>query len=131
MKIKVCEKNRSKIEKAIEAVQAKAKARTIDADDIFRYCDRLSDTYKMIPKKALNSATFEVDKHAQSFPGAYHGIPESTQFELAFTSSGGFFLTEVKRTRTRGGAYEIVAWLPTEAKEALLSAYTTPVKYGL
>lgn len=130
MKIKVTEQNRAKIEEAIAAVQSKARVRTISADTVFDYCERLKDTYRMIPKIRLNDSRFHIDANAQNFPNAYKGIPESTQFVLVYKNSY-FYLVDVLRTRTSGESFEITAGLSDGAKTALLAAYTYPVKYGL
>ena len=130
MKIKVTEQNLQKIQTAIDAVQDKARVRTIDADDVFDYCERISDIYRMIPKKNLSGSEFSIDNHAQNFPNAYKGIPESTQFTLLY-KSGNFYLTDVARRQTQREYHDITARLSEEARASLLDAYTTPVKHGL
>lgn len=131
MKIKVCEKNREKIAAAIDKVQSKARARTIDVDDIFWYCERIEKTYGFIPKSHRSDSVFSIDKHAQSFPNAYHGRPESTQFDLLYRN-GNYYLMTVGRVFTRSSDnLEVAAVLSQEAKDALLNAYAYPAKYRL
>ena len=119
MFIVLSEKNRDRITAAIEEAQKKARIRLIDTCDIFNYAEQVEKTCCNISKKNLEGTRAYIDKHAQTFPGAYKGIPESTQFGLLF-SAGTWKLTGIARGRTLGSTQEIRIKLSESAKDAII-----------
>lgn len=101
MKINVTNTDKLAAEIAI-AEGARVSARTITADDVSRAVAQIEKRLSaMMPKKAWRGAAFVVDVNAQSFPGAYKGRPESTQFMIERGASG-WFVTKIWRGYTNG-----------------------------
>ena len=112
----------SKINAELNEVQKKAKVRTISALAIMAACKDLDRLFGNIPKKYRNGITSEVDPHAKTFPGAYRGIPESTQFRLMY-KNGTWRLTDVCRKRCNGETYAVRNTLPEKAKDFIVLTY--------
>jgi len=75
--------NLTKIEKQLDIVQKKCRARTITIEDINQFITRLENRLKNIMlKKDWQGLIFYIDIHAQNFPSAYKFTPESTVFIL-------------------------------------------------
>ena len=68
--------------------------RKIDVKDIADDLLEINE-YLGISKKAMKGTSVHVDHNAQSFPGAYKGTPESTQFDAEFTTA--WFITDIVR----------------------------------
>lgn len=90
--------NESKIEKILDKVQLRARARTIRHSDVLDAVSRIEDrlTALKIPKTKWRGAEFFCSPHAQNFPNAYKGIPEATAFRLRRGSSA-WFVIEISR----------------------------------
>lgn len=77
-----------------EAEGGRVSARKIDVKDIIDDLIAVNE-YLGITKKSLKGTTVHVDHHAQTFPGAYKGTPESTHFDAVFTT--GWIITAIYR----------------------------------
>lgn len=127
MKINVS--NSAKIQSAIDAVQVNCRARTINATDVQAYAERLQTWLDgILHRKDQVGLTFYVDAHAQSFPGAYKGIPQSTKFTLTRTSTG-FFLINAYRT-TCGGPSQVVNVDLSDRAEELARFAAKTIQHG-
>ena len=99
-----------KLTAAIAAVEGpRVSARTIDAEDI-QYA--VSSTIekllaKLLSKKDWRGLKFAVDLHAQIFPAAYRGSPESTQF-IVERGANAWFVTSICRGSTNGPQGKII-----------------------
>lgn len=124
MKINI--ENTAKLEAAIRAAEGKAYARTITAQDVQAAC-RTAFAHFGITKKALNHCKISVDLNAQSFPNAYRGIPESTIFDAIF-SNGKWYITDIRRGRTRSPRNRFWAELTEAAQQEII--YTRTVFEG-
>lgn len=113
------ETNKDKIKAAIQEVEGKATARTIDYDDIIRATQRIEKMLG-IPKKYLEGIRYDVDIYAQNFPKAYKYRAESTQFVIEYLK-GKWRLVSVERayTRTAGHDYKCLT-MPEETKKAII-----------
>ena len=98
-----------------EAEGARVSARKIDVEDIIDDLIEIND-YLDISKKAMKGTTVHVDHNAQTFPNAYKGTPESTQFRAEFTSA--WFITDISRDTCTRRKYNLQ--LSETAKEAYL-----------
>lgn len=102
--MKINTTNTEKLNAAIQQVEGpRVSARTIDADDIRNLIEttiekRLSS---MLLKKDWKGLRFYCDPHAQSFPGSFKGIPQSTQFTLE-RGARGWFVTGIERASCEG-----------------------------
>lgn len=114
----------SKINAELNEVQKKAKVRTISALAIMAACKDLDRLFGNIPKKYRNGITSEVDPHAKTFPGAYRGIPESTQFKLTY-KNGTWRLTDVCRKRCQTDNFRYINHLPEETQKAIVDSYSS------
>src|SRR5690625_5708952 len=75
--------NTAAINTTLDAVQHRARARTIDAADLAEAIEEIETKLSQIlHKKDWRGLNVWVDIHAQSFPGSYRGIPESTKVVL-------------------------------------------------
>ncbi len=114
--------NRARIEAALEAVQGKSRTRTITYDIIANRLQAVEKVYS-IPKTALKGVKVSLDPHAQNFPNAYRGRPESTQVEAIYTGTA-WKITDIYRgyTRRAGHAAETLE-MPEKAAEAVMHQY--------
>ena len=109
------------IDAAIDAVESRAKVRTISAaniiDDVIEIINRLD-----IPKKYLAGTVATIDHNAQRFPSAYRYVPMSTVVTVEFDKTGNPRLTDIRRDRCVTNKYTLT--LSESAKDALLSKAT-------
>lgn len=117
--IVIKESNRDRIQSALDQAQERARVRTVSADDVIRSVERIQEILKVSTRK-LNGSTAWIDPHAQTFPGAYKGIPESTQFQISATA-GTWKLIKIIRGRCKGATQGINISLSEEGDEAILS----------
>lgn len=116
--------NAEKIMNAINDVQGKAKARTIDSfEDIERILEDIHQRLGDIPKKALEGTLVYYD-FRQHFPSAYRYLPDSTHLDLVYRK-GTWRLLRVGRGRCPNTLkqYPYELHLSDEAKEAILRRY--------
>lgn len=99
MKINV--NNTAKLAAELADVQKRESARTIELGDITAEVARIeADLAKLLNKKDWVGVVVSIDLHAQAFPGAYKGAPESTHFTLERGASA-WFVTSLSRRYTR------------------------------
>lgn len=94
-----------KLSAELAEVQKRCTARTISPWDIIAEVDDLKNTLN-VSIKALEGIRAEIDTHAQKFPNAYKYTPESTHYFIEVIK-GSFYVTEIKRSRTRTNVYEV------------------------
>lgn len=116
MKINVS--NTDKLDAAIAAAEGNlCHARCITAVGVQNEVERI--TYQLdalLAKKDQVGAAVAVDLNAQTFPGAYKGIPYSTQF-IVRRFATGWFVTAVSRGRC--SARRRILYLSSEQREAM------------
>ena len=106
----------------LEAVQCRARARLISAEEIPMALLGLERTLG-ITKKALHGVSVTMDLNAQQFPGAYKGIPESTIVSAVY-KSGSWRITDIRRDRTRAPSNAVTVEHTEESRKALLYRFT-------
>lgn len=97
------------LQSAIDAAQGRARVRTICAENIIDKCASVQKKLD-ISQAALEGVAFSADLHAQSFPSAYKGRPESTIFRAVFVGHKWRLLEVYRsdtRTRTRGTSIKL------------------------
>lgn len=109
----------------LEDVQARSRVRTIDAADVLEMLDNAEKSIKSagfseISNSALEGVVGMFDMHAQKFPNAYKGIPESTQFTAVFRR-GRWVITDIHRGRVVS-ARKARFTLTDAAKSAIIAA---------
>lgn len=121
--LKNCEAYAS-VTQAINEAQKLAKARLVSAEDIAEYAYKFYERItKYATKTSSNGSYAFCDPNAQRFPGAYHGVPESTHFTL-FYRNGKVYLEKVYRSRTYSGSRMILQFAEP-AKEKIINAVST------
>ena len=91
--MKINLQNDEKLNKAIDAVESRARARCISAHHIQSSVKQIETTLRhMLHKKDWSGVRFEIDPNAQSFPSSYKGTPESTQVIVERFPSGWFVI---------------------------------------
>lgn len=108
-----------KLENVIDETEHRCTVRCISVDDICRYLIAVEKRLD-ITKKAMNGVTVTIDIHAQNFPSAYRGTPESTYFKAVY-KNGSWRITEISRRRTSRAGHGTMIHLTEDAKTALLS----------
>lgn len=112
--------HRDMLQSAIDAAQYRARVRTICAEDIIDTCESVQKKLD-IPQTALEGVQITVDQHAQIFPSAYNGRPESTIFRAVYAGRK-WRLLDVCRDYTRRPGHGISIILTDTAKSAVLAA---------
>lgn len=105
------------LQSAVDAAQGRARVRTICAEDIIDTCESVQKKLD-IPQTALEGVIFSADLHAQSFPSAYNGRPESTIFRAVFVGRK-WRLLEVYRSDTRARTRGTSIKLTDAARDAV------------
>lgn len=108
------------LQDAINAAQDRARVRTICAEDIIDTCESVQKKLD-IPQTALEGVQIIVDRHAQKFPAAYNGRPESTIFRAVYAGRK-WHLLDVYRNDTRRPGHGTAIVLTDMAKSAVLAA---------
>lgn len=104
----------------IDTAQDRARVRTICAEDIIDTCESVQKKLN-IPQTALEGVQITVDRHAQKFPAAYNGRPESTIFRAVYAGRK-WRLLDVFRSDTRRPGHGTSIVLTDIAKSAVLAA---------
>ena len=106
--IKITAANAEKISEAVASVEGnRVSIRTLHWHSIaWAVEDVEKDLSRRLYKKDWLGLRIGVNPHAQTFPGAYKGNPESTQFVIERRASG-WFLTDVCRSRCGSVEYSI------------------------
>lgn len=111
-----------RIAAALEAVQGKCKARTIDADDIKNAIAQMEKFFG-IPKCKLDGLRVDCDVNAQSFPNAYRFVPESTIFS-AENRKGKWYIVSIRRAPTYAPTRAVqVCHMPEAMEEAIIERH--------
>lgn len=115
--------NRDRIQEALDGIQSRARVRTIDASDVVAAADRAS--YQLftrlgITRKSAAGLIMDVDLNARTFPHAYKGIPESTQYRMKWTGSA-WKITHIARAEVSRHNFVVIRW-PDEALQAMIAA---------
>ena len=124
--IVIKDSNRDRIEQAIKQAQAQARAkvRTITDKDVFRAVSDIEKKLQDVAKVAWEGVRVVVDVHGgERYPSVYKGTPESTQFEIAYTS-GTWKLIDAYRmdvVQTKGGYMTI--YLPEALQKAIIESF--------
>lgn len=108
------------LQEAINAAQDRARVRTICAEDIIDTCESVQKKLDT-PQTALEGVQITVDRHAQKFPAAYNGRPESTIFRAVYAGRK-WRLLDVYRDNTRRPGHGTSIALTDTAKSAVLAA---------
>lgn len=116
MKIKVDD---AQVQAVLDEVQARARVRTISADDVRAMCATVTERLS-ISKAALDGVAFSADFNAQAFPGAYKGAPESTVISCEY-HRGAWYMTNASRDYCRRPAVAYVVNLTEAAEKAILA----------
>lgn len=115
----ISETNRAIIEVMLNKAQRMAKVRTISFGDLAIICNRIEERLD-VPKKAMEGCIYSVDYHAQQFPGAYKGIPESTHVTVMFHLNKWRLMTAERfKTSSPKTAFMCIA-MPDALKQALI-----------
>lgn len=113
----------AKITAALEAVQGRCKARTIDADGIKNAIAQMEKFFG-IPKCKLDGLRVDCDVNAQNFPNAYRFVPESTIFSVE-NRKGKWYVVSIRRAPTYAPARAVqVCHMPEAMKEAIIARHT-------
>ena len=107
-----------KLSEELETVQRRCSARTVTATDIIDVLESIAKRLN-VPKCKLDGTSVSVDLNAQGFPGAYKGIPESTQFS-ATNHSGKWHVSRVYRAQVKSPSNAIQLTLSDTTKSAIL-----------
>lgn len=110
------------LQNTIDTAQRRARVRTICAADITDTCEGVQKKLD-IPQTALEGVKITVDLHAQNFPSAYNGRPESTLFQAIF-SGRKWRLINVFRADTRRKGHSVNIALTDKARAAVLARIT-------
>lgn len=122
MRIHADMQHSDEIQRVIDDVQKGARVRLIEAVDVIQAVMEIEQRLfgeLNLTKKSCKGIEVGVDTHAQRFPNAYHGTPESTTFTLQFDGRA-WLLTSVGRAQCKPGRYFIKAW-PEEAVDGLIN----------
>lgn len=114
-------KNRAALQAALDRIQSRSRVRTIDVGDVYKAAEHVERKLD-ITKKALEGVRIHVDLHAQTFPNAYRGIPESTQFDMVF-SKRFWRVTKVSRERCESNGHDYQVTFTDEARRALVERF--------
>lgn len=121
------ERNRQKIEKALNEVQKCCTARTIDYYDIVNELKSVSNQFSSVcTKKAFEYTSVLIDVNGQNFPNAYKFSPESTQFG-AFYLNGKWRLVYVGRDYCKAYSQRWNIFLSETAKRSILESYSKDI----
>lgn len=126
MKINI--NNTEKLSAAIEAAEGtRVNARTITAEDVIRSVEKIEKRLRyLLPKKGWKGLKFNVDPHAQQFPAAYKGTPQSTQFRVE-RGATGWFVTAIWRWQCNGST-GMICPLNMEDKAEEIAAFVSASK---
>lgn len=115
------EKNKVALEGALDRIQSRSRVRTVTVKDVYEAAEHVEKKLG-IPKKALEGVQVHVDLYAQTFPSAYHGIPESTQFDMVF-SKRFWRVVKVSREQCKSSGHDYSVTFSDEARKALVERF--------
>lgn len=118
----VSEKNRERIDKAINEVEGRATVRCLTYAAVLVAIERI-EARLGLPKARMEGVSFHVDTWAQDFPNAYEYTPMSTQFNLTL-SKGKWRISDIGRASVqRAGRKCQCIEMPEAMKDALLRRF--------
>lgn len=121
------ERNRQKIEKALNEVQKRCTTRTIDYFDIVHELKAVSNQLCFVcTKKGLENTSVSIDVNGQNFPNAYKYSAESTQF-CAIYLKGNWRLVYLGRDYCRSYAQRWNIFLSEAAKQCILETFSKDI----
>lgn len=107
MRMKLNIKDMERVQATIDIVQSRSHIRNIDAPDVAAAIAYIENKLSnLLPKKDWCGISVRVDKHAQTFPGSYRGIPESTVFTVERFPSG-WFITSLLRDHCTNARFRV------------------------
>lgn len=115
------EKNKVALEGALNRIQSRSRVRTVTVKDVYEAAEHVERKLG-ITKKALEGVRVHVDLAAQTFPNAYHGIPESTQFDMVFTKRF-WRVTKVSREQCESSGRDYRVTFTEDARKALVERF--------
>jgi hypothetical protein len=107
-----------KLAAALDDVQARAKVRTISADEMVEALEGFRKRVG-VTKKAFIGTRVTVSLHSQLMPGAYKYVPEGTVFNAEYRA-GGWHITSIYRANVNTGGRVISAKLSEDAAAAVV-----------
>lgn len=120
--IKICVESMDALNTVLEEVQKNARVRLVTAEDLIDSVETVRK-YLDIPRKYMMGVSYSVDVHAQAFPSAYSGTPESTVLYVRFASGGTAYLAGAARERCRAPSRKYQVELTADAEKALLARF--------
>ena len=118
------ERNKDRIEKALDEVQKRCTVRTIDFNDILNELKAVDEQFsKVCTKKAFENTEVLIDVNGQNFPSAYKFPANSTQFRAVY-SKGKWRLVYIDRDWCRTYSQRWHITLSDTAKECILHEYS-------
>lgn len=115
------EKNKVALEDALDRIQSRSRVRTVTVKDVYEAAEHVEQKLG-ITKKALEGVRVYVDLAAQTFPSAYRGIPESTQFDMVF-SKRFWRVVKVSREQCKSSGHDYSVTFSDEARKALVERF--------
>ena len=112
----------AKLWEVLENVQERAIVRLIDDFDVLYELAKVEDKLG-ISKKAMDGITVEIDPNAETLPGSYKGIPESTQFTARYKN--GWYITDIYRAKCKGKTQKVVVNHTDTSRAAIIERLTT------
>lgn len=107
MRMKLNITNTEQLSAAIDSIQKHSKVRTISASDVQGAVKQIEEKLSvLLPKKDWCGISVRVDMNAQTFPGSYRGIPESTVFTVERFPSG-WFITSLLRDHCTNARFRV------------------------
>ncbi len=107
----------TKLSAEIGMVQGRARVRVIDETDVVRAFCRLHNSG--LHGAAFRGVSVIINPNAQTFPGAYHGIPESTYFNATYDGRAWHVISVWRR---QCGTKKFVFSLTPAAQNAIIAA---------
>lgn len=121
------ERNIQKIEKALNEVQKRCTARTINYYDIINELKSVSNQFsKVCTKKAFENTEILIDVNGQVFPKAYEFSAKSTQFRAVY-SKGKWRLVYLGRDWCRTYSQRWNIFLSDTAKQCILETFSKDI----
>lgn len=118
------EHNRNKIEKALDEVQGRCKARLITYEYILSELKAVDEQFsKVCTKKGLENTSVSIDVNGQNFPNSYKYSAKSTQF-VAIYLKGKWRLVYLGRDWCRTYSQRWNIFLSETAKQNILDSYS-------
>lgn len=118
------EHNRNKIEKVLDEVQGRCKARLITYEYILSELKAVDEQFsKVCTKKGLENTSVSIDVNGQNFPNSYKYSAKSTQF-VAIYLKGKWRLVYLGRDWCRTYSQRWNIFLSETAKQNILDSYS-------